>query len=267
MGVNANTGHHLLIGNSGEVLGSDNNGGAWQTILTMTAGTVATTRAVVASRPTLYVAGTTLGELEYRYSGPNGTKLPEFTTILLNFGSMESGQNKTRTASVRNNGTSDITVSKFETVSDGTTPADAFSITSTPKTTISSGASISIPLRCTGTTPGTYNGKLRMTSDGTPSVVELALTAIVTPPVSVTEDVMAMGAATAWPNPATTELSVRAFVPMTVSLVSSKGELVARYDVQPGESRLDVRSFPQGMYTLIMMHGAGMRTMPIVIQR
>ena len=106
-----------------------------------------------------------------------------------------------------------------------------------------------------------------MTSDGTPSVVELALTAIVTPPVSVTEDVMAMGAATAWPNPATTELSVRAFVPMTVSLVSSTGELVARYDVQPGESRLDVRSFPQGMYTLIMMHGAGMRTMPIVIQR
>ena len=106
-----------------------------------------------------------------------------------------------------------------------------------------------------------------MTSDGTPSVVELALTAIVTPPVSVAEDVLAMGAATAWPNPATTELSVRAYVPMSVSLVSATGELVARYDVQAGDTHIDVRSLPQGMYTLVMMHGAGMRTMPIVIQR
>lgn len=265
--VNANTGHHLLIGSNGEVLGSDNNGGAWQTILSMTAGTVATTRAITTTRPTLFVAGTTLGQLEYRYSGPNGTKLPEFTSTLLNFGSMESGQSKTRTASVRNNGTSDITVTKFETVSDGSTPTDAFVITSAPKTTITAGGSISIPLRCSGTTPGTYNGKLRMTSDGTPSVVELALTAIVTPPVSVAEDVLAMGAATAWPNPATTELSVRAYVPMSVSLVSATGELVARYDVQAGDTHIDVRSLPQGMYTLVMMHGAGMRTMPIVIQR
>ncbi len=265
--VNANTGHHLLIGSNGEVLGSDNNGGAWQTILSMSAGTVATTRAITTTRPTLFVAGTTLGQLEYRYAGPNGTKLPEFTSTLLNFGSMESGQSKTRTASVRNNGTSDITVTKFETVSEGSTPTDAFVITSSPKTTITAGGSISIPLRCSGTTPGTYNGKLRMTSDGTPSVVELALTAIVTPPVSVAEDVLAMGAATAWPNPATTELSVRAYVPMSVSLVSATGELVARYDVQAGDTHIDVRSLPQGMYTLVMMHGAGMRTMPIVIQR
>lgn len=267
VGVNANTGHHLLIGSGGEVLGSDNNGGAWQTVLSMSAGTVASTHAMITSRPTLYFAGTTLGELEYRYSGPNGTKLPEFTTTLLNFGSMESGQNKTRTASVRNTGTSDITVSKFETVSDGATPADAFTITSQPKTTIASGGSISIPLRCAGTAPGTYNGKLRMTSDGTPSVVELALTAIVTPPVSVAEDVMAMGSATAWPNPATSELTIRAFVPMTVTLITASGELAARYDVQPGTSQIDVRSLPQGAYTLVMTHGAGMRSMPIVITR
>lgn len=265
--VQANTGHHLLVGSGGEVLGSDNNGGAWQTVLTMSAGAVASTHAMITSRPTLFVAGTTLGELEYRYSGPNGTKLPEFTTTLLNFGSMESGQNKTRTAAVRNTGSSDLTVSKFETVSDGATPADAFTITSQPKTLIPSGGSISIPLRCAGTTPGTYNGKLRMTSDGTPSVIELALTAIVTPPVSVAEDVMAMGSATAWPNPATSELTIRAFVPMTLHVVSASGELVARYDVQPGTSQIDVRGIAQGAYTLVMMHGAGMRSMPIVIQR
>jgi len=49
--------------------------------------------------------------------------------------------------------------------------------------------------------------------------------------------------------------------------VSATGELVARYDVQAGDTHIDVRSLPQGMYTLVMMHGAGMRTMPIVIQR
>ncbi len=265
--VSANTGHHLLIGRSGEVFGSDNNGGDWLPILSLNAGTVASTRALVASRPALYFAGSAIGRLDYRFAGPNGTKLPEFTTTLLNFGTMESGQNKTRTASVRNNGTSDIAVSKFETASEGATPADAFTITTSPKTVVPAGGSISIPLRCTGTTPGTYNGKLRITSDGTPSVIELALTAIVTPPVSVAEDVMAMGSATAWPNPATTDLSIRAYVPMSVSLVSATGERIALYDVQPGESHLDVRSLPQGMYTLVMMHGAGMRTMPIVIQR
>lgn len=265
--VSANTGHHLLIGNSGEVFGSDNNGGDWLPILSINAGTVVSTRALVASRPMLYFAGSTIGRLDYRFAGPNGTKLPEFTTTLVNFGTMESGQSKTRTATVRNSGTSDITVTKFESVSEGTTPTDAFEITSTPRTIVPAGGSISIPLRCSGTSPGTYNGKLRMTSDGTPSVVELALTAIVTPPVSVAEDVMAMGAATAWPNPATTDLTVRAYVPMSIRLVSATGERVASFDVHPGESRLDVRSFPQGMYTLVMTHGAGMRTMPIAIQR
>jgi hypothetical protein len=54
---------------------------------------------------------------------------------------------------------------------------------------------------------------------------------------------------------------------MTVTLITASGELAARYDVQPGTSQIDVRSLPKGAYTLVMTHGAGMRSMPIVITR
>ncbi|MCX6141502.1 MAG: S8 family serine peptidase [Candidatus Kapabacteria bacterium] len=265
--VDAGHKHHLLIGANGEVLGSDNNGAIWQTILTKSAGPVLATQALTLDRPALFMGGTYVSLLEYRYSGPNGTKLPEFTTTQVGFGVMTSGQSKTRTATIRNVGTSDITVSKYETVSDASTPVDAFSITAAPKTTIGAGSSVSVPLKCTATDTGTYTGKLRVTSDGAPSVIELPLFALVSPAVSVEEDNTAIGPVIVWPNPATSSISIRAYASMQATIFALDGTVVYQGSIEPGTVSLDVRSLAAGTYNLILFHGYGMRSVPIVISR
>ncbi|MBC8124682.1 MAG: S8 family serine peptidase [Candidatus Kapabacteria bacterium] len=265
--VDAGEGHHLLIGTNGEVMGTDDNGTTWQPILSLPAGSVITTQAMTLSRPTLFMSGTIVSMLEYRYSGPNGTKLPEFTTTQVGFGTMSPGQTRSRTATIRNIGTSDLNVSSYETFSEGTTPANAFSITIAPKTVILAGSSASVPLRCTGTDTGSYTGKLRVTSDGTPAVIEIPLFALVSPAVSVQEDNAAMGPIGVWPNPATNTVSLTAYTSMQATIVALDGTVVYRGAIEPGLVSLDVRSLASGTYNLILIHGFGMRTLPLVITR
>lgn len=265
--VDAGNKHHLLIGSNGEVLGSDNNGADWQTILSKAAGLLKTTQALSLDRPSLFMAGAFVSLLQYRYSGPNGTKLPEFTTSQVGFGVMTPGQSKTRTATIRNVGTTDVTVSKYEAVSTGTTPVDAFTISATPRTTIPSGSSVSVPLKCTASDTGAYTGNLRVTSDGTPTVIELPLFALVSPAVSVEEDNAAIGPVTVWPNPATTNISIKAYVSMQATIFALDGTVVYQGSIGPGTVSLDIRALAAGTYNLILFHGYGMRSVPIVIVR
>ena len=263
----ANTGHHLLIGANGEVFGSDNNGAAWQVILSMPAGSVATATAMMLDRPTVFMAGAAISMLQYRYSGPNGTKLPEFSTTQLGFGTMQSGEFRNRVATLRNTGTSDLTISSFEVVAEGSTPANAFTITTQPRTTVTAGGSINIPMRATGSDTGTYTGKLRVRSDGNPSVIDLALFAQVTPVVSVWEDLSAMGAVNVWPIPASDRLSVSVYAPSQITLFSIDGRVIISIQAEPGTTVLDVSALPPGSYHLMLVHGLGIRSIPVMVQR
>ena len=265
--VDAGEGHHLLIGTNGEVMGTDDIGTTWQPVLSLPAGSVNSTLALNLSRPSLLLSGSNVSLLEYRYSGPNGTKLPEFTATQVVFGTMNAGQTRTRTATIRNVGTSDLNVSNYETVSEGITPANAFSITAAPKTVILSGSSVSVPLRCTASDTGLYSGKLRVTSDGTPSLIEIQLIALVSPTVSVQEDNAAMGPVMLWPNPATSTVSVTAHTSMQATIVALDGTVVYRGVIEPGIVSIDVRSLASGTYNLILIHGFGIRTVPLLIAR
>lgn len=265
--VDAGDDHHLLIGSNGEVFGSDNNGTDWQPVLSQDAGVVLTAKAMTLDRPSIFVAGENVSLLQYRYSGPNGSKLPEFTTSQVGFGTMEPGQSRNRTATIRNLGSSDVLVSKYEIVHDGTTPAPSFTITATPKSTIPAGSSVSVPMRCMASDTGLYTGRLRVTSDGNPSVIELPLFAQVSPATSVQEDMAAFGPVSVWPNPATTDISITGYVPMQATLVSSNGTVLYRVNVEPGTTSLDVRGLASGTYHLLLIHGLGIRSVPIMITR
>ncbi|MBK6759915.1 MAG: S8 family serine peptidase [Ignavibacteria bacterium] len=265
--VDAGNDHHLLIGSNGEVFGSDNNGADWQPVLSQAAGTVLMSKAIMLDRPSVFLSGEFISLLQYRYSGPNGSKLPEFTSSQVGFGTMEPGQSRNRTATIRNVGTSDVLVSQYEIIHEGSTPAPSFSITATPKTTIPAGGSVSVPMRCTASDTGLYTGKLRVTSDGTPSVIELPLFAQVSPSTSVQEDMAAIGPVNVWPNPASNDLSIRGYVPMQATLVSSNGTILYRGQLEPGTTSLDVRGLASGTYHLLLIHGLGVRTVPIVIAR
>jgi len=265
--VDAGPSHFLLIGTNGAVVGSDNNGVNWQPILSQPAGTVVYAQAMTLDRPSIFMCGSAISLLQYRYSGPNGTKLPEFTTSQVGFGIMEPGQVRSRTATIKNTGTSDVNVSAYATLSEGTTPANVFTISSTPKDVVPAGGSISVPLRCTATDVGQYSGKLRVTSDGTPNIIEIILAALVNPPTSVQEDLFAMGPVTVGPNPASATLAITGYTPMQITLISLGGSIVHRYTVEPGTTAIDIRSIPAGAYQLVMIHGMGIRTVPISIIR
>ncbi|MEY3385277.1 MAG: hypothetical protein RIR53_88 [Bacteroidota bacterium] len=263
--VLANAGHHAMVCSNGEVYASDNNGVDWQTVLSRpVSGTIAASANVV-GRPTIVMSGAEIGVLQYRYAGPNGSKIPAFSSNEINFGSLESGQTRNRTATLRNNGTSDLSISKVEIIPQGSTPASAFSIPTPPRTTVTAGGSISIPLRCVGAEVGTYRATLRVSTDGTPASIDLPLVAVVQVPTSVSEDLEAMATVSVWPNPTSTFFSLQTGAPCSAMLVNSAGMVVTTWAVEPGTSRVDVAGLPKGAYRLVLTHGLGMRAISVIV--
>lgn len=264
--VLANPGHHLLIGSNGEVYATDNNGTDWQAVLSKPVSGVVDASANVVGRPLVVFSGDVIATLQYRYSGPNGSKLPTFTATEINFGALDPGQNRQRTATLRNNGTSDLNVSKFEIIPQGSTPSGGFVITTPPKNVVSAGSSITIPLRCVASDTGTYRATLRITSDGTPATIDLPLLATVNVATSVSEDLARMGDVAVWPNPTSAALTIRVEAASTATIVNTLGSRVLTVAVEPGTTTLDLRSLPKGTYQLMLTHGIGMRTLGIVIE-
>lgn len=258
--------HHLLVGTNGAVFGSDNNGGNWQSVLSKPAGAVLHSAAFNLARPTLFVAGEQVSMLQYRYSGPNGTKIPQFTTSQLGFGTIDQGQGRTRTATLRNLGESDLTITSFETSSVGATPANAFSITAPPRTSVTAGGSISIPLRCEATDTGSYEGRLIIKSDGTPATIELPLFALVVMPVSVM-DFADTGISTFWPNPASSTLTIQVSGATGITIASTDGRVVHTGTLESGTQALDVSTLPTGAYHIILLRGRSVRSFPLTIVR
>lgn len=258
--VAANPGHHLLIASKGEVYASDNNGTDWTPVLSKPCAGVRAVAASVVSRPTVVFAGDEVGLLQYRFAGANGPKLPVFTVTEVSFGDLEPGNSRNRTATVRNNGTSDLTVSAFDIVPLGKTPASAFTITATPKNTVLAGSTITVPLRCTASDTGAYSAHLKVTSNGTPSVIELSLVANVKMATSVHEDQLEMGLVSVWPNPATTRLQVSVGAPSQAMIVSLTGIVLRTENLSVGTSTIDVSGLPIGSYQLILMHGLAVKS-------
>ncbi len=264
--VGANQSHHVLVGVNGEVFGSDDNGSGWQVILSQPAGVVIGTMYLVTDRPTIFLAGAALSMLQYRYAGPNGTKIPEFSTTQLGFGFLEPGQTRLRTATLRNTGTSDLVVSEYGTVSVGSTPAGAFSIATDPRTIVPAGGSTSISLRCTASDTGAYEGRLIVLSNGTPSTIELPLFAMVTPATSVAEDQMCVAEVTLWPTPASTSIRVTSQATISATVFSLSGQQMYTGLLDAGQSTIDVTTWPSGTYTMLLVHGMGVRSVPLIVR-
>lgn len=262
----ANPGHHLLACSNGELYASDNNGTDWQTVLSRPVAGVLSAAANVVGRPVVIFSGEEVGIIQYRYAGPNGSKLPAFTANEVNFGMVDMGQSRSRTATLRNNGASDLSVNKVEIVPEGATPALAFIITTLPKTTVPASGTITYPLRFVAPDTGTFRAKLRVTTDGTPSVVEMQLLATVQVPTSVSEDVAAMGSIRVWPNPTTSSLSVYVEAPSQATLVNAAGNAVRSWTTDTGTTSIDVSGLAKGAYRLVLTHGLGVRSIGVIVE-
>lgn len=264
--VNSPGGHHLLVGSNGEVFGSDNNGENWQPILSQPNGQVVATAAVMGSRPMLYTAGHGIGQLSYRYAGPNGSRIATLDATVMEFDTVESGKNRQRITRLNSTGESDIAVDSIVILPKGNTPADAFRITIPLDDVIYAGTSDQMGVRVYATTPGMYEADLVIYTNATPAVLTITMRAFVPNPVSVTEQLDAVRGL--FPNPARDEVSVLAPVGATIALIGTDGHIAHQTtSSHGGVVSISTAQLPAGSYVVRVSTGAEARILPLRIVR
>ena len=260
-------GHHVLIGAGGEVFGSDNNGQEWQVILSAPNGAVSSNSAREISRSTLLLGGDGVGQLQYRYSGPNGTKILEVEDDVVDYDTLDAGRNRQRFVQVNSTGESDVIVDSVTVTMVGETPDSAFRITFPLDDVIPAGSSDQVGIRVYGTTAGNYEAKVRIYTNAQTPMIEATLIAVVVDPVSVEEEMLATGARIA-PNPASTSLRVDVPITSTITLVNQLGQTMRIWEnVQPGSFEATVAGYPTGAYQLVFTSGDAVRSIPVQIIR
>ncbi len=265
--VSSPGGHHLLIGEGGEVFGSDNNGAEWQVILSAPNGNVSSSSAREISRSTLLLGGDGVGQLQYRYSGPNGTKILEVEDDVVDYDTLDAGRNRQRFVQVNSTGESDVIVDSVTVTMVGETPDSAFRITFPLDDVIPAGSSDQVGIRVYGTTAGNYEAKVRIYTNAQTPVLEATLIAVVVDPVSVEEEMLASGARVA-PNPASTSLRVDVPITSTITLVNQLGQTMRIWEnVQPGSFEASVAGYPTGAYQLVFTSGGAVKSIPVQIVR
>ena len=264
--VNSPGDHHILVGSNGEVFGSDNNGEDWQPILSQPNGLVTATASVMGSRPLLYTAGHGVGQLSYRYAGPNGTRIATLDATVMEFDTVESGKNRQRIARVNSTGESDVVVDSVVIVPKGTTPTDAFRITIPIDDVIYAGTSDQMGVRVYATTPGLYEADLVIYTNATPAVLTITMRAVVPDPVSVNEDAVLAGEL--YPNPARDVVSVDAPAGATIMLVGTNGMVVSQTTTAAGGTcSINTAQVPAGSYVVRIATATEVRILPLRIVR
>ncbi|MBN9398592.1 MAG: S8 family serine peptidase ['Candidatus Kapabacteria' thiocyanatum] len=270
VGVMSPGGHHVLLGNGGEVFGSDDNGASWQPILSRPAGWVTYGTATVAgARPTIVMAGQGLSMLQYRYSGPNGSRILAFNSNTLDLGDLNPGQTRVRYAQIHSSGESAVRIdSTVISIENG--PADGLVVAVGPGSIIEPGASKQVGVRLTASDTGTYRGTLRIFSNAAAPIISIPVTGRVQAAVSVEEDAVA-GIISVAPNPAADVVTIRTGIgaTLTLQLVDTRGAIVrnVRSSAADGHHRLDVSDLAPGMYRLVITGGPSIRTVPLVLTR
>lgn len=262
-------GHHVLIGNGGEVFGSDDNGASWQPILSRPAGWVAYGIATINTRPTVVMAGQGLSMLQYRYSGPNGSRILAFNSNTLDLGDLNPGQTRVRYAQIHSSGESAVRIdSTVVSIENG--PVDGFVVAVGPGSIIEPGTSKQVGVRLTASDTGTYRGTLRIFSNAAAPIISIPVTGRVQAAVSVEEDAVA-GIISVAPNPAADVVTIRTGIGamLTLQLIDARGSIVRNVNstAADGNHRLDVSDLAPGMYRLVITGGPSIRTVPLVLTR
>lgn len=241
----------VLVGSNGEVFGSDNAGKDWQVILSRSPMTVTRAVAKTSGSTTLVTTGLNVGLLTYKYSGPNGTRIASLASDVIDYGTLESGQNRLRSIRVESTGESSVAITSRTLTPDASTPADAFRIVTEIDSIIEAGSSDNLGVRLYATTVGAYSATVTFTTNAqTNSTLSCLLKATVQEPVSV-NDFTVSHTVRLYPNPSSSELMVELPADATLDMYNVNGELVAQLgSYQAGNQSLSVASLIPGTYQL-----------------
>jgi hypothetical protein len=253
--------------NDGSTYGSDDGGKTWAPIYSRESGSVRTALAPSRSTALIYMVGGTLASLQYRFSSLNGPRLMSFSTQQLNFGTMEANQTRSRIVSVRNTGTGLATIESMVIVPGPSTPDSAFRIVGTPGTTIPGGDNAQVSLDFNTAVPGAHSATLRVTSNGTPATIELALSGNVNPPSSVDTEASAGIMLAPVPSGSLATLTLPATYAVEVSIVDALGTVLKTITTEAATIPLDVTGLAQGTYSVVVRGDRLYRILPLVVVR
>jgi len=266
--VSSSGGHHVLVGNLGEVYGSDDNGTTWQPILSKPAGTVSTALAAVAEGSTsVLLGGTEFGVLTYRYSGPNGTRILSAPTTVVDFGTLNAGQNRQRFVRFENIGTSDVSVTSVTFINEGGQPDPNFEVSATLGPIVSVGTSDQLGIRFRApSTPGTYTATAVIVVDGTPNEFRIPLVALVDGPSSVEDLTQTARLA---PNPVSDELTITFLDSRNrdIHIIDGTGRHLLSMTSESPVVRLSTSDLSQGHYTILVREGLTTSSARFVVVR
>lgn len=252
-------GHHLAVGSEGQMLASEDNGATWKIVLSQRASTTSTMVVTPASqgRFLAVTGGSNVCTLQYRFVSSNGSKLPAFVASVTDFGTLNLAQSRLRSAQIRNTGTADVTIDSVIITPDSGTPAGAFEIATSPRTTIATDGTLTISLRCTAspTIAGSYSATLSVYSNGTPSVITTRLTALIINPSSISE--LNQCSTPLFPNPATTTITFPGAERATVNIYSNSGQLMLTALATP---QVDISLLSNGYYTAVITSDTGVQS-------
>jgi hypothetical protein len=258
--------HVLLVGTNGEVFGSDNLGTDWQPVLSKPPGEVVTGVARDAGITVLATIGKGIGILAYYYSGPNGSKILTAASDTMDFGALQSSQNRLRSVRLENSGESDVTVDSVTITLEGTTPAEAFRVINSP-TVVNAGSSASLSIRMYATDTGSYRAIAKVYSNAQGSPLQVTMVGSVSPATGVEEQVLSGGFGV-WPNPAADRVTVDVSVPVSVYVIDAQGRMAASYgELQTGSRELTVSDLAPGLYMLVFTDGRARHSVPLRIMR
>jgi len=263
-------GHHVLVGQSGEAYGSDDNGVSWQAILSRPVPTLVEARGGVINGSTYcLMAGNALGVLTYMYAGPNAPKKLEFSVQTLDFGTINPTQTRNRFASLNNVGAAPATIDSTYFILDPSTPDSSYRVSTALPKTIQPGTSGQFSIRCYATTVGNYGGKFMVKISGIATPMELPLKTTVTAATDVQEDAVAP-IFTLFPVPAIDHVSISGLTtvsPTTITIFDERGATVLVETVREGSGQhtITLPALATGMYRVVVRNGTRSQTLTLPV--
>ncbi|MDZ4745038.1 MAG: S8 family serine peptidase [bacterium] len=263
--------HVALVGSFGEVFGSDNEGTSWQTILSQASGNVMMGKGLkIQGQHAVLFAGSQLGVLTYRYSGPNAVRTLIFSVQTTDFGTVNVGQSRQKFIKVVNPGEGDVTIDTVIIIPDNGAQAGGFVVSVPLSPTILGSDDDQFGVRFSSSDSGSFGATILVVSDATTDTIRTRVTAYSQAVTDVAEE--GQHNLSVWPNPAQDILNVSVDASVnSITIVDARGTVVASVvlaqDAAHVPHRLDIRNLASGAYRVRVASLSGVQSIPLIISR
>ncbi len=271
-----NSKYIYFLCSGGEILGTSNFGDTWVPILNEFTGDVkvGAISFVGGAYVKLWQLGSKLSYLLFPFSPAQEVrKLTLMSESVLNYDTLEISKTRMKFVTLKNEGNVEIAINPQIQITTNS-ELDEFKFFSTPPNSIKPGEEIQIRIRFSPKKSGLREGKLVITSNGDPNLIEVQLIGFGVEPTSVDYYTQALNFEL-FPNPFENELNIGLSTQtngnLSVKVINLLGEIIydfGKLSVSEGSNllKLNLENIPTGVYLVELNNGVSRYSM-IVLKR